>query len=280
MKSIFILSSLFLSIIISPIFAQTSYSLIVDSPKYQYYNLKKTFIDMINENEIELYLDNSNIDTLYIFNRCRDKPWYSGSEYLGLYDSNDPAKVLADLAFEIARLEITFIRIEYPEFVWRDLLNKCEERLLPVYINLIGKKGNEATAGWEIESVIYWNYMLKLMEAMNDYRDQYEKTLPYMDPDRQANCGAGEISVYVKTEPSDGRVFFIPVFFYKLCENQNIDPNNFELCDRWNEPIEGQLFEIAGDYFYFAYWPDGVTRTGRFTMTKYSDGDILTFHKK
>jgi hypothetical protein len=62
--------------------------------------------------------------------------------------------------------------------------------------------------------------------------------------------------------PPDGQLYLIPVFLYKLCQAQHLDPSDRKACDRWTEVINGTAAYVSGSYVYMARWSDGVVRCG------------------
>jgi hypothetical protein len=96
---------------------------------------------------------------------------------------------------------------------------------------------------------------------------------PALTPIRvDGGCGAGEFGVRIVTEPKGAQVLFIPNFFYELCRAQHTDPEDTTKCKRWREAIDGTVQQVSGDYYYFAKWPDGVTRRGKLTFTHNEEG--------
>ncbi|TPJ22657.1 hypothetical protein [Mesorhizobium sp. B2-7-2] len=91
------------------------------------------------------------------------------------------------------------------------------------------------------------------------YRASAKKKLP--DLIYLTDCGDGEWPVHVRTIPSNGRVVWIPEFFYRLCKVQKLDPDNEKQCDRWREAPDN-IVNVIGDYRYRASWPDGSLKTG------------------
>jgi len=244
----------------------------------QYDNLKQVFNSMINEGQIQLHAKAHN-NAFNIFDRCSDRPFEAGSDYLG--GSTDTAiSTLADLAFEVVRLGVTLKKLGYPEPAWKSTLDQFESEVLPLYIGQIGKpdSSDEGSGSQSIERTTK-QFQNKILRKLADYRKRYAPTLPTIYYE-QGDCGAGEISIHVRAEPSNGKVLFIPVFFHYLCKVEHKNPDDITDCDRWREPVDGQLFEVAGDYFYIAVWPDGARQTGRLSFTKLQDGQTVTFSKK
>lgn len=99
----------------------------------------------------------------------------------------------------------------------------------------------------------------EVISETEKYRASAKKKLP--DLIYMAECGDGEWPVHVRTIPSNGRVVWIPEFFYQLCKVQKLDPDNEKQCDRWREAPDN-IVNVIGDYRYRASWPDGSLKTG------------------
>src|SRR5262245_10097818 len=92
---------------------------------------------------------------------------------------------------------------------------------------------------------------------LNRYRQQKTPDLPRI---LVAGGGGGTTTgflIEVKPVPDNGIVNLIPAFFYYLCKERHLDPDDPKSCDRWREPYRGILTKVLGDYFYRASWPDG-----------------------
>jgi hypothetical protein len=245
----------------------------------QYNRLKQVFVSMIKDGQIQLHVKPHN-NSFNIFDSCSDKPMQTGSDYVGGRTDPSTTATLSDLAFEVVRLRVTLNKLGYPETAWKSILDQFESELLPLYIGQIGKPySSDEGSGWQSIERTTTQFQNKILKKLADYRKQYAPTLPTIYYE-QGNCGAGEISIHVRAEPSNGRVLFIPVFFHYLCKVEHKNPDDITDCDRWREPVDGQLFEVAGDYFYVAVWPDGARQGGRLSFTKLRDGQTVTFSKK
>jgi hypothetical protein len=87
-----------------------------------------------------------------------------------------------------------------------------------------------------------------LASALNAYREREHKSIPEIRVSGEKCTGAGGQTVTITTDPHDGRVSLIPIFFYKLCKAQKIDPNDDDACDRWREVPKGVERTLSGDY--------------------------------
>jgi hypothetical protein len=179
-----------------------------------------------------------------------------GALYLGAGVS-DRAVALANLAYEVVRLKALMARLGYPENVWRPYLLELERR----------PEGLSPGGGEHLEP---------LSTALNRYR-QSAPELPRVRI--EGGCGEGEVGIRIATQPRGGRVHLIPIFFYRLCEVQKIDPDDVRRCDHWREPVEGALLDVAGDYFYQASWPGGGRSQGKLSFTNLEYGQTVTIRK-
>jgi len=235
--------------------------------------MKQTFTQMMTRGEIDLEIPR-HAKTFGLF-ECvhilgEPGPYSDVSDH----ESNTAAPIAA-LAFEIARVHFTLRKLRYPEAVFKGPLTEYEGQLLRFLDHLITESEPDWNQIWD--SVIV--FQKKIVAASMRYRRQKAPHLPIVFWD-QNECGAGEISIYVRTEPANGRVFFIPVFYFRLCEAQKIDPHNQGVCNFWREATVTEEIGVAGDYFYVASWPDGAVRRGKLRFQKLQDGERVTFKKK
>ena len=168
----------------------------------------------------------------------------SGRDFLGT-DTAERMRSLAqtaDAAYEITWLQAVLTQLGYPRDAWSAPLTRYEADLLAA---------RSIDRQREVKEVA----IPRIVTALNAYRRRVNPSLPPVTS--EGGCGAGEIGVKIRTVPPDGRVEFIPVFFYELCRSQSKDPNDAGRCPYWREPAEGVLFNVAGDYFYRAVWNDG-----------------------
>jgi hypothetical protein len=95
----------------------------------------------------------------------------------------------------------------------------------------------------------------------------------------EAGCGSSGVDVRIALKPTDGQLFLIPIFLYKLCQVQHLNPLDFKSCDRWKEIFNEHVLEISGDYRYLARWSDGVVRCGSVTDNDFNKTDELVITK-
>jgi hypothetical protein len=235
--------------------AQTSRALLRSSEEERYLAFKRTFQAMVDQGTLGVAVPRSGgaVDL---------KDCSLGHDFLGPEageGASSRTRQLADLAYEIVRLKKLMARLGYPEAVWRPMLVDNEER---------GKESFDPIEG---------TYLEGLSQTLNAYRRQSAPALPATLV--EGGCGEGEVAIRIATRPGNGRVRLIPVFFFKLCEVQKIDPDDPRRCDHWREPAEGALFEVSGDYNYQASWPDGARRSGMLSFTRLEYGQTVTIGK-
>jgi len=256
----------------TPPAAGTSISLVSADPRFQYFLIKRTYAEMWPAFEVmNLRGDPFDLESCYYADEDLDT---SEDNKVGL---------LATLAHDVVRLRKNLTRHGYPESVWRPLLLQFEEEQLVLSIEELGKPYSAEPESPEVEPEPTpaerhrKQFLRKMARALRSYRRRTAPTLPEIY--YEGGCGAGGVGVNIRTEPANGRVIFIPVFFYRLCKAQQIDPDDVTQCDRWREPAEGILSEVSGDYFYRASWPDGVEKRGRFSFTHLKDDETVTIRK-
>lgn len=244
----------------APASVTNSRDLISKNPKEQYLAIKRAF-EKIVPAQTEV-LDDNSVDLL----TCSD-----GTDYLGV-DLDDPIAPLANLAYEVVQFAKSLKGIGYPESVWNPLLAEFEEEQLPLRIREMGKKYDQQPS--EVRAKAFKERMIG---ELNAYRDESNPDLPRLI--YEGNCGAGEVGVNIALDPTDGRAFFIPVFFFELCKAQSLDPHNQSQCNRWREPVSGLLMDVSGDYVYRATWSDGTSKDGRLSFTNLEEGQTVTLRK-
>lgn len=237
--------------------SKTSRSLVASDPRAQYFLIKRTFESMTIEPD-------GPHGGQFDINPC-----YYGSAELGVPE-DDPVVPLADLAYEVGYISRVMKKAGYPESVWAGALSEFESGQLARRIGM-----RRYVPDPDDES--YRAARQKIVRAADEYREETAGDLPEIID--EGGCGAGEVGVVVATQPADGRVNFIPVFFYQLCKAQNLDPDDSAQCDRWHEPVRGSLMAVSGDYFYRAVWPDGIQKNGRVSFTDIQEGQTVTFNK-
>jgi hypothetical protein len=188
-------------------------------------------------------------------------------------DANDPAIVrLADIAYEQVRLTRMLSMAGYPRAVWQPLLERREGELL----RRLDDKAR--TVDFDPEEVDDEEaFLQQLSTTVNAYRNSHESSLS--ETMLEGGCGDASVGIHIATDPVGGRTRFVSVFEYILCKRQGIDPNDETTCDRWREPVDGILFEVAGDYHYKVDWPGGQNKAGIIRLMNMLDGETATIRR-
>jgi len=150
------------------------------------------------------------------------------------------------VAIVVVTWENDFRRLGIPEEVWKPLLSSYEEGEL------------RESGKWSEKEIFAFHD--RLLAALNGYRAQSNPSLPKFVG--RGGCGSGEIEVHFSLSPPDGQLFLIPVFLFKLCEVQRINPADVKACNRWTEVLTGSAAFVVGGYMYQARWSDGSIRCG------------------
>jgi hypothetical protein len=223
----------------------------------QYFAMKKAFQILYDQGEVTLAKELARARTGrgYEISQCA-----RGSMFLWDEGKSEKPTVRAwaMLAHDIVRWRNDLPALGYPEVTWRPLLTKFEDDKMA---ELSRGGSNAATRDARVDGYAgQAAFGAQLVKALDEYRARSTERPPKATYD--PGCGAGEIRVNIRTNPPGARVVFIPAFYYHLCRSQNINPDDPRTCDHWRDQPDGTLAAVAGDYFYFARWPDGVT-TGR-----------------
>jgi hypothetical protein len=241
-------ATLFVTPLITPPVVQTSKSLISNNPREQYLLIKRTLSKPGYLASIEIEDNTFDLGTCFTVFDPLDLP------------DDDPTEGLYVLAIFVIRLRTALTEFGYPKSVWAPMLIQFEKEQLAILSSKRGYRANVDAASSHL-----FAFDGKMVRKLNNYRKRKARHLP--EADGVDGCGAGDLAINVSTDPADGRVIFIPVFFYELCEAQQIDPNDLAKCNRWRTPVDGMLFEVLGDYYYRASWPGGVVDRGRLRFT-------------
>ena len=236
--------------------SKSSKSLLSTDPRAQYFLIKRSYASMVAEPDA---LDTGQFD----INSC-----YYASDELGV-PADDPVVPLAELAYEVVYISKVLKKAGYPERVWAGALSEFESGQLA--------RRTQGRYVHDPEDEGYLAARHNIVRAASEYREETGGDLPEVTD--EGGCGAGGIGVVVATQPAGGRVNFIPVFFYRLCKAQNLNPDDTSQCDRWRETVSGVLTDVSGDYFYRAVWPDGSEKTGQVSFTNVVEGQTVTFSK-
>jgi hypothetical protein len=237
------LSSLMVCSVLS---AQTSSSLITNDPREQY-TLVKATLAQFAANGLMGFRGSGAYDV----GQCVDASNYL--PYFGkqVQQKNEELEGLLDIAILYVTWEHDFRKLGIPPSVWEPILRSGEEEALRSHIQHTPEdqqiKEQRATEQ-------------RLAAALNRYREEKNPSLGKFYV--HGGCGSGEIEVHIALTPPDGQLFLIPVFLYKLCEAQHLNPADPKACDHWTEVVNGAASYVSGDYVYLARWTDGAVRCG------------------
>jgi hypothetical protein len=242
--------------------AQTSSHLTKLEITSQYRLLKDRFEKLYHEEKFSQLDDKDLHQNIYVVDTCKGPP---AADFVGERpeEGDDPVYDLSDTALVVVTWTNDLRRLGYPERIWRPLVDAYENSELA---GLSSQNGPDDPYGTASD---------QLVAILNHYRHQFSPSLPRAT--RDEGCGAGDEGVMISTDPKDGRAFFIPVFFYKLCQAQKIDPNDTSRCDRWFEAMDGRLAYLAGAYHYLIRWSDGTVREGLLNFDKVGETEDYAF---
>jgi hypothetical protein len=251
--------------------AQTSSSLVRRDPGSQYGMVKRAAQQLLDSGAVQSHIRPGESYNLAL---CQDFYLYAGNTS-DVYDREPVLRTLAELALEIVILNNDLRILGYPDAVWRSMLADFENTQLVLLL----REGGQTSPNAELPSDKNDGVSKRrLVALMNNYRRQSNPSLRAVT--YAEGCGAGEFEIRVLTEPRNGRILFIPAFFYQLCRAQQLDPNDTNRCDRWHEALNGQLSWVAGDYYYIVHWPDGAVRQGRLSFNKSQEGQVVVIRKQ
>jgi hypothetical protein len=175
------------------------------------------------------------------------------SPFLGTGDPGMHLKTLyVELASAVLLAERGLKPTDYPEELWRPYLAAYEEEILAAGVGA-------APEGW-LNVAGNPHYAALLLE-LSDYRE-HNGPDAYPETAMGEGCGDGGFEVSVVTEPAGGKVWSICEFEYKSCREAGIDPDDRLACG-WVEETGVIAKVVAGNYRFFAEWPDGRTSRGR-----------------
>jgi hypothetical protein len=172
---------------------------------------------------------------------------------------------LIDLAHQVYKATQYLTWTGYPQSLWQPLLSNYERAELSHIVE--GKKsGND----YDMPEVTI------LIQQLNDYRGKSGSSLPEIS---WIGCGGpGGGLLKVKTVPSRGEVWVIPVFFHTLCTKQQLNPDDRDQCNHGEDYSDGDeiagLAGLSGQYRYVVTWPGGVKKKGTVSFSK--SGSVWT----
>lgn len=223
--------------------AQKSSTLVASNPAQEYRTIRETTNQFFQRGLLASNIDGEG--KTYDLWSC-DEP----NEYMGDLDLEKPASRALSNLLELALTSVIWrndlAKLGVPEEVWGPLVSNYEGKAL-AHGGVLKEEQDSALR-------------TQMAATLNAYRQHSNPRLPKFIV--EGGCGAGEIEVHIRLQPSDGQVFLIPVFLYKLCQAQHLNPADFKSCDRWTEVLHGTASYVSGDYLYLARWKDGSVRCG------------------
>lgn len=245
MSTRLLLASLFSLMACWVLSAQTSSTLIKDDPAQQYKVIKTTLEQYAARGLASSGIRRSMSNT-YDLRNCDETINYIGIFGQQEQKRNENLAALLGIALPFVAWENDFRKLGIPESVWEPILSEREDAALK-------SKIQHQPYDWP-------STQKQLAAALNLYRDEKDPALPKFIV--WGGCGSGEIEVHIALTPPDGQLFLIPVFLYKLCEAQHLNPADRKACDHWTEIVNGTASYVSGDYVYLARWADGTERCG------------------
>jgi hypothetical protein len=83
-----------------------------------------------------------------------------------------------------------------------------------------------------------------------------------------------------KTVPEGGRARFIPYVLYRICEAQQLAPDDPVRCDYWKTAKAEGPMSFPGPMAYSVRWPDGTVASGQFDADASRDVGIVTLRER
>ena len=223
--------------------AQTSSALITNDPAEQYKLIKATLEQFAAKGQLDSPRPGSDF---YDVRDCIDTnnyiPYFSKHEQ----QKNEELDNLLATAMPFVTWENDFRTLGIPASVWEPILQSREKDAVRSELQHTPYDGRATEQ--------------QLAAALNRYRKEHNPSLPEFYV--HGGCGSGEVKVHIVLSPPDGQLFLIPVFLYKLCEAQHVNPADPKACDHWTEILNGAASYVSGDYVYLARWNDGSVRCG------------------
>lgn len=244
----------------SPKIVLSSKQLVEADPRGQYLIIKETIAGLAPEPK------DPSPSEIYDLEDCK-----TGWDFIGV-SQDELIGPLADLAYMVVHLRKTLVKLGYPESVWSSSLTQFENRQLSLLISEVGQPDSDDSPSQRNRE----GFKEKIVQELNSYREE-SPDLPQVI--YLGECGAGEVTIDLRTDPAGGRATLIPVFFFELCKAQQLNPEDGTQCKWWLEPAEGLKLEVSGDYYFRATWSDGIQKQGRMSFDPAQDGQTITITK-
>jgi hypothetical protein len=247
--------------------------LISSNPLAQYELLKKLLEEPIGKSPSALSIRHYDLDCpppREGFEQIPDSP-------LEGYGNYDLVIALYRVAYKRVRWTFDLDGLGYPHELWASLSGVFDLQVERILRDAAAPDGRKAYSLYLIEEI----FSGSLAVVLNEYRKSHTTLpaitsgCPFASSPAPPSPGVGSPRIQIRTDPNDGRAFYIPVFFYKLCKEQNLDADDVVQCDLWREALEDKRYYLMGDYEYQVRWPDGVVRQGVLQMSDVMDGVLV-----
>jgi len=256
-------------------------------PVAQYASLKAVFAQMVDvRSEGPAPREARRAAGIHDLIDCKEGGSYLGG--VGDDASLVPIGDYADLAYQTASWTRRLQAMSYPQAAWGPLIDRFEKAQIariqheqdaapaarPANAD---DQSSDEQAGDDLRDA-QDAFATNLAKTLNAYRRAHPSLhLPPLKA--EGGCGAVSTVVNVRSQPAGAVVMFIPVFFYKLCQAEGINPDDTNRCDRWREMVDGVVADVSGDYDYVAHWADGAIRKGRLSLNAVQNGATITLVK-
>jgi hypothetical protein len=176
----------------------------------------------------------------------------------GLYKSDWKSGALGSIAAHFYMWTSELPTLGYPGEMIAPLISDFESKALQHLAR--AKKFEDFDKGVDRE-------MRALAKQLADLRSR--RGLKAIKTEYNPECGGGGVVVTFKV-PQGARLFIVPTFFARFCENQkNVNPADMTKCDHYSEVFDGAQDRLAGSYRYIGRWDsDGHERKGTIEVGK------------
>ncbi len=226
----------------APAYSQTATQYATGKPADTYSYLKRA-LQEVHAGREDAEVRNDPLEKVVPLTACNE-----ASEYIG-YEGKRSSIVekIANLAFDVLYMQAAMQVAGYPASIWSSDLDQYERD------NLAGIRQFQ----WGVVDKAP-PAKRKLAKKLNDYKKSSKGRYKDVIPEAEG-CGAGEVSVEIRTSPSAQRVQYINSIKYNLCVFQGLDPRG-DSCNLWADygAPRGNGVLMSGNYKVRAIWSDGT----------------------
>ena len=172
----------------------------------------------------------------------------------------DPDRPAIQMAMELHQAERSLLALRLPEALWRPTLALLEQQALS-YLAAVKQSPRQQAAAEAAAFRDQERLQNAMLAQINQYRRQKNPRAPEVV--MAEGCGAGEFPVQIQTRPAGGRVAYITLFRYRLCQAQGLPPEDRNRCRGWVDAVKPTEL-LSGQYAYRVRWPDGQSSSGVF----------------